>query len=62
MANDHGFPNTDEDAIHQRFRDVWMFCMIDHGVGTMPSGPCTDCVRQYAIDGPPDGEWNKGRR
>lgn len=42
-----------------RFRDIWLYCMLDHQVGTMPSGPCFACVRQYAVSGPPDGRWNE---
>ena len=48
-----------EDEIHSRFKAVWAYCMIDHGVGTLPSGPCMECISKYAITGPPDGRWNR---
>lgn len=42
----------------ERFRDIWMYCIFDHEKGTLPFGPCTECVIAYAKTGPPDGKWN----
>lgn len=42
-----------------RFKDIWMFCMLDCGKGSLPNGPCSECVLSYAKTGPPDGTWNK---
>jgi hypothetical protein len=40
------------------FSAIWLYCMIDHGKGSLPSGPCPECVKAYAVSGPPDGKWN----
>ena len=40
------------------FSAIWLYCMIDHGKGSLPSGPCPECVEAYAVSGPPDGKWN----
>jgi hypothetical protein len=40
------------------FSDIWLYCMIDHGKGSLPGGPCPECVKAYAVSGPPDGKWN----
>lgn len=45
--------------VDTRFKDIWLFCMIDCGQGTLPGGPCQKCVLAYAQTGPPDGQWNQ---
>jgi hypothetical protein len=42
----------------QAFAEIWMYCMLDHGKGSMPYGPCEECVMRYAKSGPPPGRWN----
>lgn len=53
-THDNPLPET-------RFQDIWLYCMLDHKVGTMPSGPCLNCVTKFALTGPPDGAWNRAR-
>lgn len=48
--------DTDPD---ERFKGIWLYCMLDHEVGTLPSGPCLDCVKRYTTVRPPDGRWNR---
>lgn len=47
-------PSTSDDETWNRFSDIWIYCMTLHpGQGTLPGGPCLDCVTRYAISGPP---------
>lgn len=48
------------DEATDRFKALWLYCMLDCGKGSLPYGPCRDCIDTYAISGPPDGRWNGG--
>jgi hypothetical protein len=47
-------PRLTDDELDHRFRDIWLYCLTVHpGQGTLPGGPCEDCVARYAVTGPP---------
>ncbi len=48
------------DDVEQRFKDIWLWCMLEHEVGTLVSGPCLECVAKYAKTGPPVRESAEG--
>ena len=45
-----------------RFQGIWLYCIVDHGVGSLPSGPCEECIATYSRMGAPDGQWNAAHR